>query len=104
MLLTYLFPHYYAWSAMRNTKRLNDGVIPSVTIRFGDTIEMEEGVTRLTVHYHNISRVVRLKHSYVLMTSRRTGVMLREDGFTKGTFSKFKQFLREKHPDLKIPE
>ena len=26
------------------------------------------------------------------------------DGFTKGTFSEFKQFLRTKRPDLKIPE
>ena len=26
------------------------------------------------------------------------------DSFTKGTFSEFKQFLREKRPDLKIPE
>ena len=104
VLVLYLLPHYYAWAAMRNTKRLNDGTIPPVTICFGDTIEMEEGVTRLTIHYHSITRVIRLKHSYMLMTSRRTGVMLREDGFTKGTFAEFKQFLREKRPDLTIPE
>ena len=104
LLLVQLLPQYYAWAAERNTKRLNDGMVPPVTVSFGDTIELEEGVTRLTVHYRNIRRVVRLKRSYVLLTSRRTGVMLREDGFTKGTFPEFKQFLREKRPDLNIPE
>ena len=104
MLTLYAMPYYYAWMAIRASKQLNDGMVPPATISFGDTIELEEGVTRLTVHYRNIRRVVRLKRSYVLLTSRRTGVMIREDGFTKGTFPEFKQFLREKRPDLNIPE
>lgn len=103
-LLIYFMPHYYAWSVLRNSKRLNDGLTPEAVISFGDTIELEEGVSRITVHYHSITRVLRLKHSYMLMTSRRTGVMLRTDGFTKGTFHEFKQFLREKRPDLNIPD
>ena len=104
VLLFYFLPQYYAWAAIRNTKRLNNGDIPMVSVRFGDAIEMEEGAVRLTVQYSSIVRVVRLKHSYVLMTSRRTGVMLRDDGFTDGTFYNFRQFLHEKRPDLKIPE
>ena len=104
VLLFYFLPQYYAWAAIRNTKRLNNGNIPMVSVRFGDAIEMEEGAVRLTVQYSSIVRVVRLKHSYVLMTSRRTGVMLRDDGFTDGTFYNFRQFLHEKRSDLKIPE
>ena len=58
----------------------------------------------LTLDYETIVRVVRLKHSYVLMNSRRTGIMLDTSSFTKGTFEEFKQFIRTKRPDLKIPE
>lgn len=73
-------------------------------IRFGEKIVIAESQMELTLDYQTIVRVVRLKHSYVLMNSRRTGVMLDVNGFTKGTFEQFKQFLREKRPDLKIPE
>jgi hypothetical protein len=65
---------------------------------------MYESMVHLTIEYRKIVRVVRLKHSYLLMTSRRTGVLLDPNGFTKGTFEEFKQFLRQKRPDLTIPE
>ena len=65
---------------------------------------MQEGSGHLTVEYRMIRRVLRLKHSYVLITSPRTGLMLREDGFNEGGFEAAKALLRKKRPDLKIPE
>ena len=61
-------------------------------------------MVHITVEYRKIVRVLRLKHSYVLMIGKRNGVMLDPKGFTKGAFEEFKHFLREKRPDLTIPE
>ena len=61
-------------------------------------------MTHIAVEYRKIRRVVHLRHSYVLMIGRRNGVILDPNTFTKGTFAEFKQFFREKRPDLTIPE
>ena len=99
-----LMPKWTTWTILRNVKKQNDGVIPETVITFGDTIEIHEGMVHLTIEYRKIERVVRLKNSYVLMNGKRTGIILDPNGFTKGTFSEFKQFLRTKRPDLQIPE
>ena len=99
-ILSYLL----VWQVRRSDKKNNDGVIPETVVTFGDNIQIYEGKVHLTIDYRKVKRVIRLKHSYCLMTSRTTGVMLREDAFTKGSFEEFKQFLREKYPHLTIPE
>jgi len=104
MLAVDFMPHFYAWSALRNGKKQNDGVLPETIITFGDVIELHEGMVHLTIEYRKIVRVIRLKHSYMLMLGKRNGVMLRTDRFTKGTFEEFKQFLKEKRPDLVLAE
>jgi hypothetical protein len=100
----FFLPHFVAWSSMRNGKKQNDGVIPETVITFGESIELHEGMVHITVEYSKIIRVVRLKHSYMLMIGKRNGVILDPDGFTKGTFEEFKQFIRGKRPDLVVPE
>ena len=104
LLVTFFLPYLLAWSSLRNSRKQNDGVTPETVITAGDQIEMQEGMVHYTIAYHKIHRVVRLKHSYVLMLGKRNGLMLDPNGFTKGTFAQFKQFLREKRPDLIIPE
>ena len=104
MLAVCFLPQFYAWSVMKNGKKQNDGVAPEVIITFGETIKLHEGMVDITVEYRKIQKVVRLKHSYMLMIGKRNGLMLNPDCFTKGTFEEFKKFLREKRPDLKIPE
>ena len=100
----FFLPYLVAWNALRHTQKQNDGVIPETVITFGDTIELHEGMVHITVEYRKICKVVRLKHSYMLMIGKRNGVMLQPDCFTKGTFEQFKEFLRETRPDLTIPE
>ena len=104
LFLLGFMPQWYSWQTMKNTKKQNDGVIPETVITFGDSIELHEGMVNITVEYRKIVRTVRLKHSYLLMIGKRNGVMLDPDGFTKGSFEDFKQFLREKRPDLKVVE
>ena len=104
-LLLFFLPWYISWNALRSSKRSNDGVIPETRIAVNeDRIDVDEGFVHFTLEYRKFCRVVHLKHSYVLMMGRRNGLMIDSDGFTKGTFAEFKQFLREKRPDLNIPE
>ena len=98
------FPHIMAWSNLRRAKRHNDGTLPKIRITFGNLLEVFEGTIHITAEYCKIVRVVRLKHSYVLMIGKRNGLILDPNAFTKGTFEEFKQFIREKRPDLNIPE
>ena len=105
LLLFFAFmPHWYTWLTMRATKKQNDDQQPETVITFGETIELREGMVHLTIEYRKIVRVLRLKHSYMLMMGKHNGVMLDPNGFTKGTFEEFKQFLRAKYPNLTIPE
>ena len=103
-IVAYFFPNLAAWTSIRNAKKQNDGVQPEVVVTFGENIELREGMVHITMEYRKILRVVRLKHSYILMTGKRSGVILDPNGFTKGTFEEFKLFLQEKRPDLAIPE
>ena len=104
LLITAFLPALYARASIRHAKKQNDGIQPETVITFGDAIELREGMIHITVEYRKIIKVVHLKHSYMLMIGKRNGVMLDPDGFTKGSFSEFKQFLRVKRPDLNIPE
>ncbi len=104
MLLVGFLPHLYAWSLIKNAKKQNDGVLPQTIVTFGDTIEIHEGMVHLTIEYRKIVRTIRLQNSYMLMLGKRNGVMLDPNGFTKGSFQEFKQFLREKCPGLTVVE
>ena len=99
-----LMPEWFTWNLLRQSRKLNDGQLPETVVTFGDHIELHEGMVHYTIEYRKIVKVVSLKHSYVLMMGRHNGIILDPTGFTKGTFSEFKQFLREKRPDLNIPE
>lgn len=99
-----IYPGLAASMRFHQKRKRNNGIVPERRVTFGETIEMEEGMTRMSVEYSKIVRVKRLKYSYALMFDKRSGVMLDPDGFTKGSFAEFKAFLRAKRPDLEIPE
>ena len=103
-VLVAIAPDWTAWSVHKQNAKQNGGIRPETVVTFGEIIEMHEGMVHLTIEYHNIQQVVHLKHSYVLMLGKHNGVMIYPNCFTKGTFEEFKQFLREKRPDLTVPE
>ena len=88
----------YFW--VRRFKKDTD----SYHISFGDCIEVRQGNIRVCWEYTEINQAVRLKYHYELLKDKRMGIMLDPDSLTGGTFSEFKQFLREKRPDLNIPD
>ena len=103
-LAVYFLPDWVTWINLRRVKKQNDDTMPETVVTLGEQIEMHEGMVHYTIEYRKLEKVIRLKHSYALMINRRSGIILKPDGFTKGTFEEFKAFLREKRPDLIISD
>ena len=101
--VVFFLPEWTVWNVMRQVKEQSGGVEPEMVVTVGDTIEASAGITCSTIEFHRIIKVRRLKHSYVLMITRRSGILLRPDCFTKGSFEEFKQYLRQQCPNLFIP-
>ena len=105
--LTFHFPtkeHILAELICWSGRKSNGGKLPQVVITVADTITYQSGPVNMCFEYKELTGTVRLKHSYKLRFTDRRGILLCPVGFVKGTFEEFKQFLREKRPDLVIPE
>ena len=105
LILVQFFPSLFAWSSLRNARKQNDGVIPETRVVFTDeNIQMFEGMVHLTVEYRKLTKGIRLKHSYALMTGKRTAVLIRDEGFTRGSLAELRSFLSEKCPGIQFAE
>ena len=99
------FPRLFTWANLRNAKKQNDGVMPETRVVFTDeNIQMFEGMVHLTVEYRKITKAIRLKHSYALMTGKRTAVLIKPECFTQGSLEELRRFLGEKCPGIQIAE
>ncbi len=105
-LVVYQFSLPYRLIKKHTKKSLKyyDGKLPTTYTRFGDKIVVEDIDSVKTIEYHKIDKVTALKHGYYLHYGQTAALAIDPKGFTKGTFTEFKQFLRTKRPDLKIPE
>ena len=95
-------PWINAWFAVRRTQKALPGVKKIVS--FGEKIVLRHGGVTVRLDYAQIQRVLHLKYSYELIKSKNERIVVEPGSFTKGTFAEFKQFLRQKRPDLLIPE
>ena len=71
-------------------------------IHFGETIKFF-GKETVELFYQQISGVTCLSEGIVLDIAKKRVLYVSNNGFTKGTFEEFKQFLREKCPHVTIP-
>ena len=101
--LCWYLPGSTAKAIIKEIRRQNGGKPVEGVALFGDVILSNMG-DREAYSYERIRKVVALKYSYVIYIDKRISIPVVRDGFTKGDFASFKQFLREKRPDLKIPE
>ncbi len=104
LLAFFLLPEFAAWETLRQQKKKSGGNLLAYQVCFGDEIVDTSPGQQMILSYDRVERVVHLKHSYVLMIDKRTGILLDINGFTKGSFPEFKQLLREKCPNLLIPD
>ncbi|MTK07851.1 MAG: YcxB family protein [Hungatella sp.] len=79
-----------------SNKRLLNGKDPEAVIQFGDNIKINQGTFSLTMEYNQILKIYELKHSYVLMFAKSSGIILDPAGFTIGDFNSFKEFIKAK--------
>ena len=100
----WLFPAIRARKAIKQNKKFHNGVIPQNVFTFGEQITAQTVNASRTWEYYQLTNVYSLRHSYVLRFADKSMAILDRDGFTIGDFAEFKQFLRYKRPDLKIPE
>ena len=105
VLLVFLWrlPGSTARAIMKEVSKQNKGEIPECVALFGDLILSNMG-DQEGYDYSRIRKIVSLKHSYVIYIDKRVSIPVTRDGFTRGDFAAFKAFLKEKRPDLKIPE
>lgn len=71
---------------------------------FGDIIRIEDHSAVMHMDYGQIRQVISLKYGLFLRYQENAYMAIDPDCFTRGTFPEFKQFLREKRPDLNIPD
>ena len=103
VILLWRLPGSTAKGILKEIIKQNGGNAPECVALFGDLILSNMG-DQEGYDYSRIRKVVSLKHSYVIYIDKRSSIPLSRDGFTKGDFAAFKAFLKEKRPDLKIPE
>ncbi|MBE5979170.1 MAG: YcxB family protein [Paenibacillaceae bacterium] len=77
-----------------SNKRMFNGKDYEAIIQFGDNIKISQGTFSLTIDYNQILKIHELKHTYVLMFSKSSGIILDPAGFTIGDFNAFKEFIK----------
>ena len=85
-------------------REFTGGQSAELTYCFGDTIQVLCDGKTMELSYKQITMVDVFADHVVLGIQKNMMLFIAVDGFTKGNFSEFKQFLRTKRPDLKIPE
>lgn len=96
-------PGWEAKIIMWRLRRAYGNRIPPSVTKFAEVIRTNDPDGSKVFSYTQIGEVKRLADCYGLFFGREW-IFLDPNGFTKGTFEDFKQFLRTKRPDLKIPE
>ncbi len=78
-------------------KRIHNGQKFESEITFDDKIILKEGSFNLTVEYSQITKTYNLKHSFVLMFAKNSGIMVEKNSFTNCTFDEFLDLLKAKN-------
>ena len=93
-----IYSYYYLIIGVMKiqSKNLHGKVLPETIIKFGDTIEMDEGKTHMEFEYGQIIKMHKLPNLYVLVIGRSQSIIAAKDGFVKGTSQEFEKFIEEK--------
>lgn len=85
-----------------NDKAVHKGAKrPQTTVKFSDKIYVKEGSVSRDWEFSQVTKLYDLKSSYVLMTGKRTSVILARDGFVKGDLESFRKYIKEMCPGVR---
>lgn len=79
-----------------NDNKLHNGKKHEAILQFGDNISISQGTFSLTIEYSQILRTYELRHSFVLMFAKNSGIIIDPEGFVIGDFCDFKEFISKK--------
>lgn len=100
----WLLPYRVAKKAYKSMLKIHDGDIPPTTVRFGEKIFFDAGTSTSEMAYNKL-KSVSLRNDCILIRNEVGGVyLIANDGFTKGTKQELLAFLKEKCPQLKLPD
>ena len=102
--LIWQLPRMIANRAFRNRMKYYNGDIPELTARFGDNLVLEDADSLHTFSYDKITRIHFREDALTVVIAKDRAVCIPVREFTRGSMPELKQFLRQKCPDLKIPD
>ncbi len=94
--LNVFYPKYLMKKQEENISKLHNGNKPESVIRFSDKIYLTEGTFSVSFEYSQIIKIYNLKRSMVLMYSKQSGLIVKPNCFSVGTFEDFKKFINQK--------
>ena len=97
-------PRMIANRAFQNRMKYYNGEIPELTARFGDKLVLEDADSLHTFSYDKITRIHFREDALAVVIAKDRAVCIPVQEFTRGSMPELKQFLRQKCPDLKIPD
>ena len=100
----WLLPRRMARKAHKKMLKFYDGVIPETVVRFGETITLTQADRFTTIPYNKLKRVSVLKDCLLLHDEIGGVYFLSNDGFTKGGKQDMLALLKEKCPNVKLPD
>lgn len=97
-------PLWTARSGYKQKLKYYGGTMPTSITTFGDVIQLQDIDSNLTIPYDKLRKVVFLPDCIALYQGKHRAVGIPNREFTKGSMEELKALLRQKRPDLKIPE
>ena len=105
LALWYLLqPRLQANKAHRLDMKQYQGQEPPCTVRFGQEIVYQDGQIRLVIPYEHVQKVTVLKTTIALQNITNQVIQFPNSGFTGGSTAELMAFLKEKCPQLKLPD
>ena len=99
-----LYPRLRTAEVYKKTLKQFDGNVPSATLLFGEEITYSNGMMQLTIPYAKVKKVQLVKKNIFIRDQMGNCILFPADDVTKGTAPELLRFLKEKCPNVKIPE
>lgn len=105
IVITLLTPKLTLDKMLEVDKSLHNGTHPECIVTFGEDVKLVEGKQEISIEYHQITDIYRMKTCSVLMFTTQNGIMYVESEFSVGNREDFETFILNKCPQVaKIQE
>lgn len=100
IVTTLLTPKLTLERLLEVDKSLHNGAHPECIVTFGQDVKLVEGKQEVSIEYHQIIGIYRMKTCSVLMFTKQNGIMYVETKFSIGNGENFEKFILDKCPQV----